>query len=351
MKGLPGHDPPARSAAPRVPPARAEADRGARRDDGRAASRRSSSAIEELHEFNPMLGHRGCRLAITFPEIYAMQVRAILEAALRRRGRGRRRAPRDHDPARDDAARSSTRMQAIVDARRERGLRRDGPRRSPFLFGTMIELPRAALRAGELARDRRVLLASARTISRRRTMGLSRDDAGKFLPALRRGGHPRRRIRSSSIDVDGVGALVKLAVRARPQTTRRTSSSASAASTAAIRTSIRFFHEVGLDYVSCSPFRVPIARLAAAQARPSRRAAPRAAAARREGSAGGGGQTAVAVAVDDHVAVNDHVKVNDHVNVNAHQHENADLVRSVDDEVGRPRGSGVNGRSTTTLHP
>ena len=137
---------------------------------------------KDLHEFNPMLGHRGCRLAITFPEIYAMQARAILEAAVQRRGRGHRRAPRDHDPARDHARASSSSCAAIVDDVAEEVFAEGGHARRRSLRHD----DRAPARGPPGRRARPSRPSSSRFGTNdltQATMGLSRDDAGKFLPA------------------------------------------------------------------------------------------------------------------------------------------------------------------------
>ena len=215
----------------------------------------------ELHEFNPMLGHRGCRLAVTYPEIYEMQVRAILEAACTVASEGLEVLPEIMIPliiTRPELERMKElvdRVAARVFAEKKCQVR--------YLFGTMIELPRAALVAGDLTHSAEFFSFGTNDLTQA-TMGLSRDDAGKFLPAyVEQGLLPSDPFQS--LDTTGVGALVSHACdKAR-------------AVKAAIKlgvcgehggdpASIRFFHQQNLAYVSCSPFRVPIARLAAAQA-------------------------------------------------------------------------------------
>src|SRR5262249_24871599 len=140
---------------------------------------RLEQRIKDLHEFNPMLGHRGCRLAITYPEIYAMQVRAILEAAAEVTAEGATIQPEIMIPlamTREEL----TRTRAIVDKVADTVFATRA--RIPFSFGTMIELPRAALRAGELAQSADFFSFGTNDLTQC-TMGLSRDDAGKFLPA------------------------------------------------------------------------------------------------------------------------------------------------------------------------
>jgi pyruvate,orthophosphate dikinase len=223
--------------------------------------------IKDLHEFNPMLGHRGCRLAITYPEIYAMQVRAILEAAVTVSAEGGAEAV--HPEIMIPLAMTSEelqRMRAIVDRVAEDVFAKGA--KVPFSFGTMIELPRAALRANDLAHVAEFFSFGTNDLTQC-TMGLSRDDAGKFLPAyVETGILPKDPF--VSIDVDGVGALVKLAVE-RGRATKAGLKLGICGEHGGDPDSIKFFREAKLDYVSCSPFRVTIARLAAAQAEVSAR--------------------------------------------------------------------------------
>jgi pyruvate,orthophosphate dikinase len=216
---------------------------------------------KDLHEFNPMLGHRGVRLAITYPEIYAMQVRAILEAAVQVMGDGAQVHPEIMIPLAITRA-ELERTRAIVDQVAKEVFERAG-KSVPFLFGTMIELPRAALLAGELARPAEFFSFGTNDLTQA-TMGLSRDDAGKFLTAyVETGILPRDPF--VSLDLDGVGALIETAAergrRARPNLKLGV-----CGEHGGDPFSIGFFQRIGLDYVSSSPFRVPVARLAAAQA-------------------------------------------------------------------------------------
>ena len=221
---------------------------------------RLDQRIKDLHEFNPMLGHRGCRLAMTYPEIYAMQVRAILEAAADVSGEGSTVIPEIMIPlamTREELVRMRgivDRVAAEVFAHRQR---------IDFAFGTMIELPRAAVRANELAQVAEFFSFGTNDLTQC-TMGLSRDDAGKFLPAYVESGILAKDP-FVSIDVDGVGALVKLAVE-RGRSEKKKLKLGVCGEHGGDPDSIRFFREAQLDYVSCSPFRVTIARLAAAQA-------------------------------------------------------------------------------------
>jgi pyruvate,orthophosphate dikinase len=221
---------------------------------------RLEQRIKELHEFNPMLGHRGVRLAITFPEIYAMQVRAILEAASDVHAEGAAVLPEIMIPlamTREELVR----MKALV-ARVADEVFASRPA-VPYAFGTMIELPRAAVRANELAQVAEFFSFGTNDLTQC-TMGLSRDDAGRFLPAYVESGIlPKDPF--VSIDVDGVGALVKIAVE-RGRGAKPGIKLGVCGEHGGDPDSIRFFRDAKLDYVSCSPFRVTIARLAAAQA-------------------------------------------------------------------------------------
>jgi pyruvate,orthophosphate dikinase len=215
----------------------------------------------ELHEFNPMLGHRGCRLAVTYPEIYEMQVRAILEAACEVAKEGLEVLPEIMIPlviARPEL----DRMKDLVDRIAARVFAEKGCQ-VPYLFGTMIELPRAALLAGDLAEGAEFFSFGTNDLTQA-TMGLSRDDAGKFLPVYVEQGllatDPFQ-----SLDVVGVGALVRHACE-KSRAVRSSMKLGVCGEHGGDPASIRFFHEQKLAYVSCSPFRVPIARLAAAQA-------------------------------------------------------------------------------------
>jgi len=215
-----------------------------------------------LHEANPMLGHRGCRLGITYPEIYEMQARAILEAALNVEEQGG--APVQLEimiplvAFKSELDRLAARIAGIADAlRRERGKVPD------YMVGTMIELPRAALRAGEIAETAQFFSFGTNDLTQT-TLGVSRDDAGMFInDYLSKGVIARDPF--VSLDTEGVGELVKIAAE-RGRKTRAKLKLGICGEHGGDPDSIRFCHESGLDYVSCSPFRVPVARLAAAQA-------------------------------------------------------------------------------------
>ena len=216
---------------------------------------------KDLHEYNPMLGHRGVRLAITFPEIYAMQVRAILEAALQVASEGTEVLPEIMIPLAITRA-ELERMRAIVDEVSGEVFGLAG-KSIAFSFGTMIELPRAALLARELAHPAEFFSFGTNDLTQA-TMGLSRDDAGKFLPAyVETGILPRDPF--VSLDQEGVGLLVETAA-AGGRETRPGLKLGVCGEHGGDPPSIAFFQKIGLSYVSCSPFRVPIARLAASQA-------------------------------------------------------------------------------------
>ncbi|MGO8999499.1 MAG: pyruvate, phosphate dikinase [Polyangiaceae bacterium] len=217
----------------------------------------------DLHEFNPMLGHRGCRLAITYPEIYEMQVRAILEAAQAVYKESEAKGgvhPEIMIPLAITREELTVMKQIVEDVRKD--VFAKGPI-VPFSFGTMIELPRAAVMAGELAAEAEFFSFGTNDLTQA-TMGLSRDDAGKFLPAyIESGILPKDPF--VSLDQPGVGALVKMAIE-RGRKTNPKIKLGICGEHGGDPASIRFFQSVGLNYVSCSPFRVAIARLAAAQA-------------------------------------------------------------------------------------
>jgi len=217
--------------------------------------------IESLRETNPMLGHRGCRLGISYPEITEMQGRAILEAAVRAMRRGIRVRPEIMIPL-VSTVKEFENQRAVIEDVAERVLGGMGEKIS-YLIGTMIELPRAALTAAEIARAAEFFSFGTNDLTQT-TMGLSRDDAGRFLPS-----YIDRGIFADDpfqvLDTEGVGRLVRIAVeegrRVRPDIKLGICGEHGGEPR-----SIAFCHSLGLDYVSCSPFRVPIARLAAAHA-------------------------------------------------------------------------------------
>ena len=216
----------------------------------------------ELHEVNPMLGHRGCRLAVTYPEIYEMQVRAILEAAAAvAKETGAAVEPEIMIPLIATKAEFDL-MKALVDRVADE-VRSETGADVRYLIGTMIELPRAALRADEIAEGAEFFSFGTNDLTQT-AFGLSRDDAGNFLGAYEHQGLLERDP-FVSIDIDGVGELVRIGCE-RGRAVRPDIKLGICGEHGGDPDSVRFCHRVGLDYVSCSPYRVPIARLAAAQA-------------------------------------------------------------------------------------
>jgi pyruvate,orthophosphate dikinase len=225
-----------------------------------------------LKESNPMLGHRGCRLGITYPEIYEMQARAIFEAAAEvKRSTGDTVEAEIMIPL-VAMVKELTILKTMVDrvaveVSKEQGIE------IPYLVGTMIELPRAALRAGDIARDAEFFSFGTNDLTQT-AYGLSRDDAARFITYYERHGILQQDP-FISLDIVGVGELVRIAAE-RGRKTRPDLKLGICGEHGGDPASIRFCAEVGLDYVSCSPYRVPIARLAAAQAALSKEAAGRA---------------------------------------------------------------------------
>lgn len=220
----------------------------------------------ELHEFNPMLGHRGCRLGITFPEIYEMQARAIFEAACEVGAKAKAAGSEPPIPEIMIPLVATRRELEILKALVDRVAAQVFAERGDsvqYLVGTMIELPRAALMAGEIAHEAAFFSFGTNDLTQT-TLGVSRDDAARFLgPYVEQGIYPRDPF--VSLDVDGVGQLVELAVE-RGRKTRPEIKLGICGEHGGDPASIAFCEGVGLDYVSASPYRVPIARLAAAQA-------------------------------------------------------------------------------------
>ena len=217
--------------------------------------------IESLRETNPMLGHRGCRLGISYPEITEMQGRAIFEAAVRAMRRGINVQPELMVPL-VSTLKEFEHQRAILDDVAQRVLGGMGEK-IPYLIGTMIELPRAALTAGKIAEKAEFFSFGTNDLTQT-TFGLSRDDAGRFLPSyIERGIFPDDPFQI--LDTEGVGRLVGIAVEEGRQVRPKIKLGICGEHGGEAR-SIAFCHSLGLDYVSCSPFRLPIARLAAAHA-------------------------------------------------------------------------------------
>ncbi|GGE01985.1 pyruvate, phosphate dikinase [Polymorphobacter glacialis] len=218
--------------------------------------------IGELHEFNPMLGHRGCRLGITYPEIYAMQARAIFEAAVAvAKDTGEAVVPEVMVPL-VATARELEITKAAIDFEAQQVFAETG-RTLEYMVGTMIELPRAALRAGDIAEFAEFFSFGTNDLTQT-ALGISRDDAARFLTTyVDMGIYPRDPF--VGIDEEGVGELVEIAVE-RGRKARSGLKLGICGEHGGDPGSIAFCEKLGLDYVSCSPYRVPIARLAAAQA-------------------------------------------------------------------------------------
>ena len=217
--------------------------------------------IESLHEFNPMMGHRGCRLSITFPEIAVMQTRAVIEAAINVEKSGIKVKPEIMIPLVGDPKELKYVKNIVVETIEKVFEEQDY--KVEYMIGTMIEIPRAALLADEIAEDAEFFSFGTNDLTQM-TYGFSRDDAGKFL-----NDYYEKQIFESNpfarVDTKGVGQLIEIAVE-KGKKTRPNIELGICGEHGGDPSSIEFCHNVGLTYVSCSPFRVPIARLAAAQA-------------------------------------------------------------------------------------
>ena len=218
-------------------------------------------SINELHEFNPMMGHRGCRLSVTYPEITRMQTRAIIEAALTVQSEGIKVVPEIMIPLIGDVKELKYVKKIIVDEANE--VFKERKEDIKYMIGTMIEIPRAALLASEIAKEVDFFSFGTNDLTQM-TFGFSRDDAGKFLDA-----YYSKKIYDQDpfqrIDEDGVGRLVQTAAWCGREQNHDLELGI-CGEHGGNPASIEFCHRSGLNYVSCSPFRVPIARLAAAQA-------------------------------------------------------------------------------------
>lgn len=223
--------------------------------------RRLLTRVEQLHEFNPMLGHRGVRLGITYPEITEMQTRAIIEAACRASKEGLKVVPEIMIPLVGDVKELRD-QKVIVDRVAQETMKAEGVK-VKYLVGTMIEIPRGALTADHIAEESQFFSFGTNDLTQL-AFGFSRDDAGKFLKI-----YQDKKILEkdpfASIDVEGVGSLVHTGVQLGRKT-RPDLKLGICGEHGGDPSSVHFFHKVGLDYVSASPYRVPVARLAAAQA-------------------------------------------------------------------------------------
>jgi pyruvate,orthophosphate dikinase len=217
--------------------------------------------VEQLHEFNPMLGHRGVRLGITYPEITEMQTRAIIEAACRLNKEGVKIVPEIMIPL-VGLPKELKDQKAIVDRVAAETMQKMGVK-IKYLVGTMIEVPRGSVAAEQIAEDAEFFSFGTNDLTQL-TFGFSRDDVGKFLKI-----YQDKKILEkdpfASIDVEGVGDLVRMGVE-RGRKGRKNLKLGICGEHGGDAASVHFFHNVGLDYVSASPYRVPVARLAAAQA-------------------------------------------------------------------------------------
>ena len=223
--------------------------------------RRLLTRVEQLHEFNPMLGHRGVRLGITYPEITEMQTRAIMEAACRLNKEGLKIVPEIMIPL-VGHVKELRDQKAVVDRVCAQVIKEQGVK-VKYLVGTMIEVPRGAVTADQVAAEAQFFSFGTNDLTQL-TFGYSRDDVGKFLRV-----YQEKKILDkdpfATIDVEGVGAVVRMGVE-RGRSTKPDLKIGVCGEHGGDPASIHFFEKTGMDYVSCSPYRVPVARLAAAQA-------------------------------------------------------------------------------------
>ena len=217
--------------------------------------------VHDLHEFNPMLGHRGCRLGIAYPEISEMQARAVFEAAAEVQKTGIKVKPEIMIPLVGFPRELQLQIEVVHRVARE--VAKEKNTKFTYLVGTMIEIPRAALVADEIARDAEFFSFGTNDLTQT-TLGMSRDDSGSFLPTYQELEIVKKNP-FASVDQTGVGKLMQIAVdlgrKARPDIKLGI-----CGEHGGDPESVKFCHQIGLNYVSCSPFRVPVARLAAAQA-------------------------------------------------------------------------------------
>ncbi|MEZ5405999.1 MAG: pyruvate, phosphate dikinase [Verrucomicrobiia bacterium] len=222
---------------------------------------RIAKRVHELHEFNPMLGHRGCRLGVVYPEISEMQARAIFEAAAEVQKKGTKVRPEIMIPL--VGFPKELKLQLAIVRRVAEAVQKEKGVKLHYSVGTMIEIPRACVAAAKIAQDAEFFSFGTNDLTQT-ALGMSRDDSGSFLPFYQRD----EIVKSNpfaSIDEEGVGELMKIAIK-NGRTTRPDIKLGICGEHGGDPTSVKFCHRIGLSYVSCSPYRIPIAQLAAAQA-------------------------------------------------------------------------------------
>ncbi|MBI3307683.1 MAG: pyruvate, phosphate dikinase, partial [Candidatus Omnitrophica bacterium] len=260
MKGLPVTvrllDPPLHEFLPHE-----EANQKEMADVMRISIEKVREKVHSLHEFNPMLGHRGCRLGISYPEIYQMQVRAIMEAACNVKKQGIKVLPEIMIPLvgmkKELDLLKAEMIETVNGVFEEKGMK------IPYMIGTMIEIPRAALIADRIAESAEFFSFGTNDLTQM-ALGFSRDDSGSFMGSyLERGIFEKDPFQS--LDQEGVGQLIQLGVQ-KGRKTKPDLKVGICGEHGGDPASVEFCHRVGMNYVSCSPYRVPIARLAAAQA-------------------------------------------------------------------------------------
>jgi pyruvate,orthophosphate dikinase len=217
--------------------------------------------VESLHEFNPMLGHRGCRLGIVYPEITEMQIRAIFEAAAKVQKKGIKVNPEVMIPLvgfqKELTLQTAIVHQVAAQVAKEQGVK------FTYTVGTMIEIPRACVVADKIA-DVADFFSFGTNDLTQTTMGMSRDDSGSFIPTYQEHEIVKQNP-FAVIDQEGVGALMEMAVK-KAKSVKPKIKLGICGEHGGEPSSVHFCHKIGLNYVSCSPYRVPVARLAAAQA-------------------------------------------------------------------------------------
>jgi pyruvate,orthophosphate dikinase len=222
---------------------------------------RIAQRVHQLHEFNPMLGHRGCRLGIAYPEISAMQARAVFEAAAECQKRGIKARPEIMIPL--VGFKKELDLQVAVVHETAKEVEKERKVKLSYLVGTMIEVPRGALTAHEIAETAEFFSFGTNDLTQT-TLGMSRDDSGSFLPHYQELEIVKKNP-FATVDQSGVGQLMEIAIT-KGRSTRPDIKLGICGEHGGDPESVKFCHRLGLTYVSCSPFRVPVARLAAAQA-------------------------------------------------------------------------------------